>query len=98
MGTEIDGYMVEDDTLTGDDVQEETLEAVKIPFSDPSFTSDNIKEAIIEAKAGGSGIGGGLLYGELDQDIDIPSDRAIVMVNPHINQYTIRVSGTWRIE
>lgn len=48
--TQQTGYGIEDDSLTGDDVQEETLEDTKIPFSNVGFSSLNLHEAIIEAR------------------------------------------------
>lgn len=50
--TQATGSEVRDDSLTGDDVSEETLILEKIPFSDSGFAATNAKTAIIEAKLG----------------------------------------------
>ena len=47
--TQIVGQQILDDSLTGDDVREETLVDSKIPFSDPGFSASNIHDAIVEA-------------------------------------------------
>jgi hypothetical protein len=49
MRTGIHGDQIIDDTVTGDDVKEETLIDSKIPFSSPSFSASNIHDAIVEA-------------------------------------------------
>ena len=49
MRTGIHGQQIIDDTVTGDDVKEETLVDSKIPFSNPSFSASNIHDAIVEA-------------------------------------------------
>lgn len=51
--TQIKGKQIQDDSVTGADVLEESLVPSKIPFSDPSFLSTNVKAAIIEASTGG---------------------------------------------
>lgn len=91
MGTEIDGTLIEDDSITGDDVKEETLVLSKIPFSDPSFTSSNTKDAIIEAKYG---ITIGSIYGKLDKDITIETDDIILCHNIVMNGFNILLKGS----
>lgn len=50
--TQLTGTEIGNDTLSGDDVQEETLVDSKIPFSDSGFSSLNVHDAIIESGKG----------------------------------------------
>jgi len=50
--TQVTGENVLDDSIKGIDVEEETLDVEKVPFSDSGFTATNTKDAIIEAKSG----------------------------------------------
>jgi len=89
--TQFDGQQILDDSITGDDVREESLSDSKIPFVEAGFSALNVHDAIIEAK---------LLepfYGSLDQNITVPVDRAMIMINPIINNYEIKIHGELRI-
>lgn len=52
--TQVTGTEIGNDTLTGDDVKEETLVDSKIPFSEAGFSALNVHDAIVEAKSGES--------------------------------------------
>jgi len=58
-------------------------------------SSETLKEHIDNLEVGESDP---YLYGVLDRDITIPSDKALIMVNPRLKNYTIKIKGTWRIE
>jgi len=47
--TQVTGSEVASDSITGDDVSEETLIDSKIPFSAPEFVAVNLHSAVIEA-------------------------------------------------
>lgn len=52
--TRITGLSVKDDSLSGSNVREESLLVEKMPFSAPYFSSQNVRDAIIEAKSSSS--------------------------------------------
>ena len=85
--TQLVGQQVLDDSLTGDDVREETLIDSKIPFSAAGFSATNVHDAIIEA------LRSVLFYGVLDQDITVPANMSIIMVSPVIGQHEITIEG-----
>ena len=82
------GFQILDDSVTGDDVKEETLEDFKIPFIESDFTANNVHDAIIEAKEYQ------LLYGVLDRDVVIPVDMGMTMVSPYTGNHMITILGT----
>ena len=81
--TQSTGYNVLDDSLTGDDVKEETLEDTKIPYSE----SLSIHQAIEESRNVHK------LYGVLDRNITIEANKAMIMVNPKIGDNEIVIEG-----
>lgn len=85
--TQVDGFQVLDDSITGDDVAEETLVDYKIPFVEPEFVASNIHDAIVESHSNP------VLYGFIDRDITVPSSKAMVMVNPIIGDNEIIIEG-----
>jgi len=48
--TQVTGYDILDDSVKGIDINEQSLDATFIPFSDAGFLSLNIHSAIIEAR------------------------------------------------
>jgi len=90
--TQFDGRQILDDSLSGDDIREETLVDSKIPFADSEFLAANIHDAIVEAKNPPH-----FIYGVVDLDVTIPANRGGVMINPKIGNHEIKIYGELRI-
>ena len=88
------GQQILDDSLTGDDVKEETLVDSKVPFNEAGFSASNIHDAIVEASLGNPA---NPIFGKLNTDVVVPVDRAIVMCNPILNGYKITIHGTLKV-
>ena len=89
--TRITGEEIADNTVKGIDIDELTLVASSIPFSDSEFTANNIRDAIVEGIINRPHKN--FFYGAIDRDILIPNNRAMIMVNPKINDNEIIVEG-----
>jgi len=89
--TQVTGTEILDNSVKGIDIDELTLVASSIPFSDSEFTANNIRDAIVESIINRPHKN--FFYGDIDRDILIPSSRAMVMVNPKFNDNEIVVEG-----
>lgn len=79
-----------DDSLTGDDIDESTIDASKIPFSNAGFVSTDVKNAIIEARQGGIK---GDIMGTMYANLVVPDGSYVVCHNLFTNGYNITLNG-----
>ena len=86
------GNQIKHDTLTGQEVAEESLIDSKIPFTDSGFVSLNVHDAIVEARDT-IALASIMFYGFLDQDITVVENKAMIMVNPILDDYEIIIDG-----
>lgn len=93
--TQVTTDNVLDESLTGIDISEDTLDSALIPFSSTGFASVNVSDGIIEAKEGN---GKFIFKYVLDSDLIIKNNYSKVASRIKIGNNKLKLEGNAILE